>query len=54
MATGFTVLFAALHLMAMRNEIHRRRVAAMRQVAARRAERGAKASRPISEPGTLL
>ncbi|MFI0843569.1 heme ABC transporter permease [Mesorhizobium sp. IMUNJ 23232] len=41
MAVGFTVLFFTLHLMAMRNEIHRRRVAAMRQIAARRAERGA-------------
>jgi heme exporter protein C len=40
MAGGFTVLFLALHLMAIRNEIHRRRVAAMRQIAARRAERG--------------
>jgi len=39
MAVGFTLLFATLHLMAMRNEIYRRRVAAMRQVAARRAER---------------
>ncbi|PSJ61153.1 heme ABC transporter permease [Kumtagia ephedrae] len=41
MAAGFTILFVALHLMAMRNEIQRRRVAAMRQVAARRAERTA-------------
>ncbi|MEQ1953363.1 heme ABC transporter permease [Mesorhizobium sp. CN2-181] len=41
MAVGFTVLFFTLHLMAMRNEIFRRRVAAMRQIAARRAERGA-------------
>ena len=40
MAVGFTVLFFTLHLMAMRNEIFRRRVAAMRQIAARRAERG--------------
>jgi heme exporter protein C len=39
MAAGFTLLFFALHLLAMRNEIFRRRVAAMRQVAARRAER---------------
>ena len=50
MAGGFTVLFAALHMMAMRNEIHRRRVAAMRQVAARRAERGAREIRPIKTP----
>jgi heme exporter protein C len=41
MAAGFTILFVTLHLMAMRNEIQRRRVAAMRQVAARRAERTA-------------
>ena len=40
MAVGFTMLFFTLHLMAMRNEIFRRRVAAMRQIAARRAERG--------------
>lgn len=39
MAAGFTVLFFTLHLMAMRNEIWRRRVMAMRYVAARRAER---------------
>jgi heme exporter protein C len=39
MAAGFTILFVTLHLMAMRNEIQRRRVAAMRQVAARLAER---------------
>ncbi len=40
MAVGFTLLFLTLHLMAMRNEIFRRRVRAMRQIAARRAERG--------------
>ena len=39
MAFGFTLLFFTLHIAAMRNEIHRRRVAAMRQFAARRAER---------------
>jgi heme exporter protein C len=39
MAVGFTVLFFALHLAAMRTEIFRRRVAAMRRVAARSAER---------------
>ncbi|BCH30028.1 heme exporter protein CcmC [Mesorhizobium sp. L-8-10] len=38
MALGFTILFFALHLTAMRTEIWRRRVAAMRRVAARRAE----------------
>ncbi|MFA6153017.1 heme ABC transporter permease [Mesorhizobium sp.] len=39
MAVGFTVLFFTLHLMAMRTEIRRRRVIAMRRVAARQAER---------------
>ncbi len=39
-AIGFTLLFFTLHLMAMRNEIWRRRVIAMRRVAARRAEAG--------------
>ncbi|MBX3596497.1 MAG: heme ABC transporter permease [Rhizobiaceae bacterium] len=38
MAVGFTLLFFALHLMAMRTEIWRRRVRTMRQLAARRAE----------------
>jgi heme exporter protein C len=37
-AVGFTLLFFTLHLMAMRNEILRRRIAAMRMIAARRAE----------------
>ena len=40
MALGFTILFFALHLNAMRTEIWRRRVAAMRRIAARRAEGG--------------
>ncbi|MBS3649524.1 heme ABC transporter permease [Pseudaminobacter sp. 19-2017] len=44
MALGFTLMFFTLHLMAMRNEILRRRVAALRQVAARRADR-----RPVVE-----
>ncbi|MBZ9656494.1 heme ABC transporter permease [Phyllobacterium lublinensis] len=39
MAIGFTLLFFTLHIMAMRNEIWRRRVIAMRRVAARGAER---------------
>lgn len=39
MAIGFTMLFFTLHLTAMRTEIHRRRVAAMRRIAARSAER---------------
>jgi len=38
-ALGFTLLFFALHLMAMRAEIWRRRVAAMRRLAAREAGR---------------
>ena len=38
MAVGFTVLFFALHMMAMRTEIRRRRVIAMRRMAARRAD----------------
>jgi heme exporter protein C len=41
MAIGFTLLFFTLHIMAMRNEIWRRRVTVMRQIAARSAERKA-------------
>jgi len=37
-AAGFTLLFVTLHLMAMRTEIWRRRVAAMRRLAARGAD----------------
>jgi heme exporter protein C len=37
-AIGFTLLFFVLHMAAMRNEIWRRRVTAMRRVAARRAD----------------
>ncbi|WP_028033751.1 heme ABC transporter permease [Chelativorans sp. J32] len=45
-AIGFTLLFLALHLMAMRNEIWRRRVIAMRRLSARAAEiKPAEASR---------
>ncbi|MCX8293253.1 heme ABC transporter permease [Phyllobacterium sp. 0TCS1.6A] len=40
MALGFTLLFFTLHMMAMRNEIWRRRITAMRRIAARGAERG--------------
>jgi heme exporter protein C len=41
-AIGFTLMFFTLHLMAMRTEIWRRRVIAMRRIAARSAEaRGA-------------
>lgn len=39
MAGGFTVLFLTLHILAMRTEILRRRVMAMRYIAARRADR---------------
>jgi heme exporter protein C len=39
MAFGFTALFFTLHLSAMRTEILRRRVMAMRYIAARRSER---------------
>ncbi|HEY4192710.1 MAG TPA: heme ABC transporter permease [Mesorhizobium sp.] len=39
MAVGFTFLFFALHLSAIRTEIWRRRVTAMRRIAARNAER---------------
>ena len=37
-ALGFTLLFLSLHIMAMRAEIWRRRVAAMRRMSARVAE----------------
>jgi heme exporter protein C len=40
-AVGFTLLYATLHLMAMRTEIWRRRVISMRRMAARGAERPA-------------
>lgn len=40
-AVGFSLLFFTLHLVAMRTEIMRRRVAVMRQLAVRRAERNA-------------
>lgn len=39
-AIGFTCLFFTLHLAAMRTEIWRRRIAAMRKLAARNADRG--------------
>jgi heme exporter protein C len=38
MATAFTLLFLVLHLMAMRNEILRRRIRAMRMIEAAGAE----------------
>jgi heme exporter protein C len=40
-ALGFTLLYATLHLMAMRTEIWRRRVISMRRMAARGAEQAA-------------
>jgi heme exporter protein C len=40
-ALGFTLLFFTLHLVAMRSEILRRRIATMRMIAARRAEKRA-------------
>ena len=43
MAIGFTLLFFTLHLMAMRNEIWRRRIAVMRRNAARAAQAGGEA-----------
>lgn len=44
MAAGFTVMLAALHLKAMRNEILRRRVKAMTMMAVERAGREAQAA----------
>jgi heme exporter protein C len=38
-AIGFTLLFFALHMMAMQNEIWRRRIVAMRRMAARSAQK---------------
>lgn len=46
-AVGFTLLFLALHLMAMRAEIWRRRVYSMRRMSARAAE-----GRPAGEPAS--
>ncbi|MBX3580483.1 MAG: heme ABC transporter permease [Rhizobiaceae bacterium] len=39
MAVGFTLLFLTLHIVSMRTEIYRRRIIAMRQMAARQADR---------------
>jgi heme exporter protein C len=39
MALAFTLLFFTLHLMAIRNEIWRRRIATQRRMAARMASR---------------
>jgi len=51
MAIGFTLLFFALHMMAMRNEIWRRRVASMKKLAARNAD--SKRSKQIQEEGAV-
>jgi heme exporter protein C len=40
MAIGYTLLFFTLHLMAIRNEVWRRRIAMMRRLAARAAQAG--------------
>jgi heme exporter protein C len=40
MALGFTLLFAALHVKAMRNEILRRRVKALQMAEVERAQAG--------------
>ena len=47
---GFSLLFFTLHLMAMRTEIWRRRVAAMRRIAARSADRQDSAASPQLAP----
>ena len=44
MALGFTLLFFTLHMMAMRTEIWRRRIAAMRRASARE---GKAANKPV-------
>jgi heme exporter protein C len=59
MAAGFTVLFLAMHMTAMRNEILRQRVKAMRRVEVTRAEMGRVESGRAepdrtSSPGTPL
>ncbi|URQ74643.1 MAG: heme ABC transporter permease [Candidatus Ochrobactrum gambitense] len=51
MAIGFTLLFFALHMMAMRNEIWRRRVASMKKLAARNADR--KRGKQMQEEGAV-
>jgi len=42
-ALGFTLMFFTFHIMAMRAEIWRRRVSAMRRMMAKRADRDAAA-----------
>ncbi len=59
MAAGFTLLFLAMHMTAMRNEILRQRVKAMRRVEVTRAEMGRVESgraepERTSSPGTPL
>ncbi len=50
MAGGFLLLFAAMHLKAMRNEVLRRRVKALTQMAVRRASTSG-ASGPVTQAG---
>lgn len=47
MALAMSLLFFTLHLMAMRNEILRRRIAAMRKIAARSADRSARQRKDV-------
>jgi heme exporter protein C len=47
-AAGFTLLFVALHLKAMRNEVQRRRVKALQLAAVERAARGPTAAEEIA------
>jgi heme exporter protein C len=49
MAIGFTLMFLAMHMKAMRNEILRRRVKALRMAEVERAQRGAGTSATAAE-----
>jgi heme exporter protein CcmD len=50
MAVGFTLLFAALHVAAMRNEILRRRVRALQLMQVRATSSDVSAASPASQP----
>jgi heme exporter protein C len=50
MAVGFTLLFASLHVAAMRNEILRRRVRALQMMKARPTSSDVSAASPASQP----
>jgi len=50
MAVGFTLLFASLHIAAMRNEILRRRVRALQMMQARPTSSDVSAASPASQP----